>query len=134
MIVSPLAVLVALAAIVYGSILLEERFAVVRALGSMLFAIVLAAVAANIGLLPSSSPAYDALNGISVNVGIALILLGIDFRSVLGVGAGMLKAFGLGALGTAVGAIVATLLIHDAIGPEAWKLAGQYTGPTPAVA
>ena len=99
-----------------------------RALGSVLLAIVIAAIAANLGLLPSQSAVYDALGGIGVNLGIALILLGVDFRSVVKAGPSMLMAFGLGVIGTAAGALVATYFLHDAIGPEAWKLAGQYTG------
>ena len=125
---SPLLVLFLLTGIVWVSIYLEERIAAARALGSVLLAIVLAAIAANVGLLPSKSAAYDALGGIGVNIGIALVLLGVDFRSVVKAGPTMLVAFGLGAVGTAAGALVATYFLHDAVGPETWKLAGQYTG------
>lgn len=125
---SPLLVLFLLTGIVWVSIYLEERIAAARALGSVLLAIVLAAIAANVGLLPSKSAAYDALGGIGVNIGIALVLLGVDFRSVVKAGPTMLVAFGLGAVGTAAGALMATYFLHDAVGPETWKLAGQYTG------
>ncbi len=125
---SPLFVLFLLTGIVWVSIYLEERLAVARALGSVLLAIVISAIAANLGFLPSQSAAYDALGGIGVNIGIALILLGVDFRSVVKAGPGMLVAFGLGVVGTAAGALVATYFLHDAVGPETWKLAGQYTG------
>ncbi len=40
----------------------------------------------------------------------------------------MLAAFGIGAVGTAVGAIVGALTLHGLVGPETWKLAGQFTG------
>ena len=125
---SPLLVLFLLTGIVWVSIYLEERIALARALGSALLGIVLAAIAANLGLLPSQSAAYDALSGIGVNIGIALILLGVDFRSIVKAGPSMLVAFALGVAGTAVGALLAYYLLHDAVGPEAWKLAGQYTG------
>ncbi|NIQ56004.1 MAG: DUF819 family protein, partial [Gammaproteobacteria bacterium] len=128
MITEPLAVFLALAAIVYLSLWLEEHWRVARALGSVLLAIVLAAVAANLGLLPSRSGVYYTLGGIGVNLGIALILLGVDVRSVIRAGPAMLAAFGLGAVGTAAGAVLATVMLHDAVGPESWKLAGQYTG------
>ncbi len=72
---SPLLVLFLLTGIVWVSIYLEEHIAVARALGSVLLAIVIAAIAANLGFLPSQSAAYDALGGIGVNIGIALILL-----------------------------------------------------------
>lgn len=128
MIRDPLAVVLVLAVVVYVSLRLEERFAIARVLGSVLLAIVLGAVLANVGLLPQTSPAYDALGGIVVNLGIALILLGVDVRSVIRAGPGMLAAFALGAVGTVVGVVVGAFVLHDAVGPETWKLAGQYTG------
>jgi uncharacterized membrane protein len=39
----------------------------------------------------------------------------------------MLGAFGMGALGTVAGTVVAALALSGAIGGETWKLAGQYT-------
>jgi uncharacterized membrane protein len=63
-----------------------------------------------------------------VSVGIALILFNVNIRSVLDAGPRMLAAFGLGALGTAMGAVVGALLFSGLVGPETWKLAGQFTG------
>ncbi len=128
MITDPLAVLLVLAAIVYLSIVLEARFAFARILGSVLLAIVLAAVASNLGLLPGSSSAYQALGAMGVNLGIAWILLGVDVRSVVRAGPRMAAAFGLGAVGTTLGVVLGALILHRFIGPETWKLAGQYTG------
>ncbi len=39
----------------------------------------------------------------------------------------MLAAFTIGAVGSAVGACVAAVMLADSIGLETWKLAGQYT-------
>ena len=128
MIEAALPVTLVLALVVYVSIRLEERVRVVRALGSVLVAIVIAAVLANAGILSSRSPAYGLLGGLGVNIGVVLILLGVDLRTVREAGAPMLAAFFLGAAGTAIGSVLATLLLSDAVGPEAWKLAGQYTG------
>ena len=66
--------------------------------------------------------------GTGVNVGIALILLNVDVRSVLSAGPRMLAAFGIGAVGTAVGALVGVLTLSSLVGAETWKLAGQFTG------
>ncbi len=128
MIVAPLAVLLSLAAIVFLSIKLEERYAPARALGSTLLAILIALVLSNLGLLPHRSEAYDALGDIGVSLGIALVLLGVDIHSVVRAGPRMLGAFALGALGTVLGAIGATFVVRQGIGPEVWKLAGQYAG------
>lgn len=128
MISDPLAVFLALAAIAFFAIWLEVRFRFAQILCAVLLAIVLAAVAANLRLIPAASPVYDMLGGVGVSLGIALILLGVDIRTVLSAGPRMLAAFGLGAAGTIVGSVVGTALLHDALGPETYKLAGQYTG------
>ncbi len=128
MITDPFAVLVVLAAVVYASIVLDQQFRVFRALGSVLVAILLGMVLSNAGFLPDRSPTYDFLSSTGVSVAIVLILLTVDVRSVFSAGPKMLFAFLLGAAGTAIGAASAALVFSSEVGPETWKLAGQYTG------
>ncbi len=40
----------------------------------------------------------------------------------------MLKAFGIGAVGTAIGSTIMAIFLFPSIGPETWKLSGQFTG------
>jgi uncharacterized membrane protein len=124
----PLAVFTALAAIVLVAVVLERRSRLVAPLGSVLTAIVLGALLGNLGVLPAVSSAYDALGGIGVNLAIALVLLGVNVETLWRAGPRMLGAFLLGAVGTAAGALAGAALLSGAIGPETWKLAGQYTG------
>ncbi|MEE8586303.1 MAG: DUF819 family protein [Acidobacteriota bacterium] len=128
MVSSPLAVLLVLAAVVYLAVRLAEHVALFRSLGAALVAILLAMLLSNLRFLPEESPAYDFLVGPALSFGIALILLSVDYRSIVQAGPRMLAAFGIGALGTAVGATVSGLALHSLVGPETWKLAGQYTG------
>jgi uncharacterized membrane protein len=128
MIEDPFAVFLALAAVVFVAIQLERYVGVFRSLGAALVGILLAMLLSNIGILPGTSPTYEFLMGTGVNLAIALILLSVDLGSVLKAGSGMLAAFGIGALGTAVGAITGGLLLSGFVGPETWKLAGQFTG------
>jgi uncharacterized membrane protein len=128
MISNPVAVGALLAGVVWLSVRLEERFALVRSLSAALVAILLSMALSNVGLIPGNSPAYEFLFGPGVMAGIALIMLSVDLRSVISAGPTMLAAFGIGAVGSAVGAIVATLVFGGMVGPEAWKLGGQYTG------
>ena len=128
MIRDPLAVVLAMAAVVFVSVWMERRVRMIRAVGSVLTAIVLGALLSNVGVLPAQSEAYGILGGMVVSLGIALILLGVDIRTVLRAGPGMLAAFALGAVGTVMGGILGGFLLADAVGPETWKLAGQYTG------
>lgn len=128
MISDPAAVLCVLAAVVFISIRLEERFTLFRSLGAALVGILLAMLLSNIGLIPGNSPTYEFLVGPGVSTGIALILLSVDVRSILQAGPRMLAAFGIGAAGTAIGAIAGGLLLSGMVGPETWKLSGQFTG------
>lgn len=127
MITDPTAVFFVLSAVVAVAIVLELRTSVFRALGSALVGILLGMLLSNVGLIPGESPAYDFLGGPAVYAGIVLILLTVDVRSIVEAGPTMLAAFTVGAVGSAAGASISALLLADAIGPETWKLAGQYT-------
>lgn len=127
MITNPTAVFFLLATVVAVAVLLEIRVRVFRALGSALVGILLGMVLSNTGVIPGESPAYDFLGGPAVSAGIILILLTVDIKSVAKAGPRMLGAFVIGGLGSALGASAAAVLLADSIGPETWKLAGQYT-------
>ncbi len=127
MITNPTAVFFVLATVVAVAVLLEIRTKVFRALGSALVGILLGMLLSNTGIIPGESPAYDFLGGPAVSAGIVLILLTVDIKSVAKAGPKMLAAFTIGGIGSALGASAAALLLNDAIGPETWKLAGQYT-------
>jgi uncharacterized membrane protein len=125
-ITDPLAVFLTLAIVVQVSIKLEERVPLFRALGAALTGILLGMFLSNAGVLPGESAAYDFLMGDGVYFGIALILLGVNLQSLFQAGPGMLAAFGIGAFGTVMGAVVGAMLLSGVVGPETWKLAGQY--------
>ena len=116
MINDPTAVLFILTAVVVVATVLEARHHLFRSLGSALLAILFAMVLSNAGLIPGESSVYVFLGGPAVSAGIALILLGVDVRTVIKAGPTMLAAFA-----------VAGYVLADSIGLEAWKLAGQYT-------
>ena len=128
MITNPWAVFLVLAAVVSAAIWLEKRYRLFRSLSAALVGILLAMILSNVGIIPGDSKAYDYLIDPGVSLGIVLILLSVDIRTVLQAGPGMLAAFGLGSLGTAVGALASGLLLAPLVGPETWKLSGQFTG------
>jgi uncharacterized membrane protein len=128
MITEPLPIFLTLAAVVYISVVLENRVRLFKAFGAALTGILLGMVLSNSGILPGESPTYDFLMGDGVYFGIALILLSVNLRSVFQAGPGMMAAFGIGAVGTATGAIVGGFFLSGLVGPETWKLAGQFTG------
>jgi uncharacterized membrane protein len=128
MITEPLAQLLLLVVIVFVSLVLAKRFTLFRSLGAGLVGILLGMAASNSGILPGESPVYEFLSGTGVSIGVVLILLCVDVRSVLQAGPRMLVAFGLGALGSAIGAMIAGLVFFRQVGDETWKLAGQFGG------
>ncbi|GMR13121.1 MAG: DUF819 family protein [Gemmatimonadota bacterium] len=128
MISDPMAVIVVLAAVVYLAIRLEEEYHLFRSLGSALVAILIALLLSNVGIIPGESPAYVFLVGPGVSVGIVLILISVDVRTVFSAGPAMLGAFALGAVGTIVGAVTGAFLWSGMVGPETWKLSGQFAG------
>lgn len=128
LVTEPLAVLAILALVVVISLKLEAHFSIVRSLSPALVGILLGMLLSNGRIIPGESSVYDFLQSTGVSVGIVLILTSVDLRSVVQAGPSMLAAFGLGALGTAVGATVAGYLLEGQIGDETWKLSGQFTG------
>ena len=128
MISDPVAVFIVLAGVVYVAVQLDRRVKVFGALGSAMMSILLAMALSNAGLLPDRSLTYELRASTGVSVALVLILLSVDLRSVISAGPKMLVAFLIGAVGTAFGAISAALALSGVVGPETWKLAGQYTG------
>ncbi len=128
MVTNTLAILVILSFSVIASLWLEKRFALCRKLGAGGIAILIGIALSNSGFLTDDSVAYDFLMSQGVSASIVLILLSIDIRSIKAAGPVMLKAFILGAVGSALGAIIMCWILADDIGEEAYKLAGQFTG------
>ncbi|HSF14871.1 MAG TPA: DUF819 family protein [Vicinamibacteria bacterium] len=128
LVADPLAVLVVIALVVFVSLKLEAHVSFFRSMGAALVALVLGMVLSNAGVVPGESSVYGFLQGAGVSLGIVLILTAVDVRSIVDAGPKMLAAFGLGAFGSAVGAMVAGFFLRGSIGDETWKLAGQFTG------
>jgi len=126
LITDPTAVFFVLAAVVSVALGLERRWHLFRSFGAAFVGILLGMILSNTGVLPGRSPAYDFLVGPAVSAGIVLILLSVDVRTIVKAGPRMLAAFAIGAVGSMVGAAVAALLLARQVGPETWKLAGQY--------
>lgn len=128
MITDPFAVFLALAAVVFTAVWLESRYRFFRTASAGLMCLTFGMLLSNSGILPGDAEAYNQLGTIWVNAAIVLILLAVDLKTIRQAGSKMLGAFGIGAIGTMTGVAAATLLWSGAVGPEAWKLSGQFTG------
>ncbi|MEQ9414854.1 MAG: DUF819 family protein [Cyclobacteriaceae bacterium] len=128
MVTNTIAVFFVLAFSVIISLWLEKRYKTFKKLGAGALAIIIGIILSNSGFLPGDSPAYDFLMSQGVSASIVLILLSVDIRSIKKAGPTMLKAFLLGAVGSALGAMTMSYILADSIGSETYKLAGQFTG------
>lgn len=132
---TPLAILAVLALVVLASEWLVRR-TVLRHAGTALLGILLAAVLANVGVIPAGStaaapvPVYDGIFAYVAPLAIFWLLLGVNLRTVRKAGVPMLALFVIGAWGTAMGAFAAAKLVGggDALHGQLAAVAGMYTG------
>jgi len=107
-----------------------------RHLGSALIVILLAAVAANTGVIPAGSPPdapvaiYDVIFSHVAAIGLFWLLLHVNLRSLIKVGGPLVTLFLIGSAGTVLGVVVAMRTINagHVIGPLGGPVAGMFAG------
>jgi uncharacterized membrane protein len=99
-----------------------------RHAGVALLVIIVTAVVSNVGLIPTNgSPVYDGIFGYVAPLSIFWLLLGVNLRAVLEAGPRLLLLFLLGAVGTALGVVVALAMLGDApFGEQTPAMAGMF--------
>jgi uncharacterized membrane protein len=122
----PVALLALVLTVVAAARLLEQRLAWVQTISSAVVCTLIGMLFANGGVIPQASPVYDGVNAYAVPYAIVLVILGSDLRDLGRAGRPMVAAFLLATAGSFGGSLVATLAFAGMVGPEAWKLAGQF--------
>jgi uncharacterized membrane protein len=117
-----------LAAILWTStfgLTLERRTIIGKALSAPLATMALALVLANVGVIPFASPIYEAVNRYAVSLAVPMLLYDSDLRRVVADTGSLLAAFGVGAMATVIGTLVAfPLLPMRSLGKsQAYKVA-----------
>jgi uncharacterized membrane protein len=110
------------------------RHTVLRHAGAALLVIVVTAIAANLGIIPSSStaaapvPVYDAVFTYVAPISIFWLLLQVNLRDVMKAGLPLIALFLIGSVGTVAGAIAGMSLVHGSvsIGPLFKAVGGMY--------
>ena len=102
-------------------------------LGTAFTTILLTAITANLGLIPSSSPAtplYDGIFSYVAPISIFFLMLSVNLNSLRKAGARMLLMFLVGTVGTLIGALVAMWAVSgkESIGALFYALGGMFTG------
>jgi len=109
------------------------RFKGWKTIGTPILVIVIAAIVANIGIIPTATaghPIYDSVFVYLAPMGIFITLLEVDLKSIKKAGGPILLMFLIGGLGTTIGVLVSWFVVQPAaeIGPMANALAGMFTG------
>jgi uncharacterized membrane protein len=128
MIADPVALMAFMFALIALSRWLERTVAVVRTISSAVVCTLLGIVLSNLGVIPHASPAYEAVNTFAIPYAIVLVILASDLRDLRTAGGAMVACFALAALGSFAGGLASGLLFAPRIGPETWKLSGQFAG------
>ncbi len=128
----PLAILLVLSACVALAEWLGRR-RYFSHVGSALLVIVITAVAANLGVIPTAvapRPIYDVIFGTIAPLGVFWLLLDVDIARIRRAGGPILAAFGLGAIGTVVGVVAGMAVVdgEQSIGPGFRALGGMFVG------
>ncbi len=128
MITTPLALATLIAGCTALAFRLDYRFPALGKVGASMMAIIFGAILSNAGLVPVSSPVYDAVLGPVTSVSIAWLLLSVDLRDLAKAGPRMTGAFGIAVLGTVLGAFTAALIYGSRFGEDTHRIAGALTG------
>ena len=126
MIQHPVALLAFMFGVVAFSRLLEQRVRWVQTISSAVVCTLLGIALSNLGVIPHTSPAYDAVNTYAIPYAIVLVILATDVAELRLAGGPMLVAFVLACVGSGVGGVVSGVFFAPSVGPETWKLAGQF--------
>ena len=124
---------VLLLCIVLSELLVRRTF--LAHLGSALVVIVLTAIAANAGLIPTVSPdhpvpLYDAVFAHVAPLAIFWLLLRVDLRATLKAGGAMIALFLIGSAGTVAGVLVGMAVVDrgGVFGAQQNALGGMFVG------
>lgn len=109
------------------------RYTILKHLSSSLLVIILGAIFANLGIIPTASnapPLYDSIFTYIAPASIFFLLLGVNLEHIKKAGAPMLITFFVGAAGTMIGVVIALQLIDykSLFGTDSQAIAGMMTG------
>jgi uncharacterized membrane protein len=105
----------------------------IRHLSAALIIIILGAIEANLGLIPTASnapPLYDGIFTYISPLAIFFLMLGIQLRSLKKAGVPMIACFFLGSFATMAGVLISIWLFNgrQSIGEQFFVIGGMYTG------
>ena len=109
------------------SIVLEQKYKWAAKITGAIIALLGAMFLANLKIIPTSSSVYDTVWDYVIPVAIPLLLFKADIRKIYKESGRMFGMFNISALGTVLGAFVATFIFGGFV-PHLYKIAGMITG------
>lgn len=128
MISAPLPLVAVIAAAAALAFWLDRHVPWLSKAGASLMVLVFGALLSNFGVVPPTSPVYDAVAGPVTLLAIAWLLLSVNLGDLKLAGPRMLAAFALAVVGIMAGAFVAAVVFGPTLGGNASLLAGVFTG------
>lgn len=128
MISDPVALMAFMFGLIASSRWLERTVPAVQKISSAVVCTLLGILLSNLGVMPHASPAYEGVNTYAVPYAIVLVILASDLRDLRTAGRSIVACFVLAAVGSFVGGVASGLLFAGRLGPETWKLSGQFSG------
>ena len=105
----------------------ERHWKWAQAVGAALICLVGGMLLSSLGLMPSTSGAYDVIWSMVTPLAIPLVLFAADLKKIIKESGKMLIMFLITCCGTMLGAILAAVIFHGKIA-EVWKPAAMFTG------
>lgn len=118
------AIIVVFAAV---SIYLEQNFKWGEKLSGPVIGLILAVIAVNARIIPSSAPTYDTIWSYCIPLSVAMLLFRADLKKIFKETGTLMICFIIASVGTILGAFVAFFALRGAI-PELAEMAGVLTG------
>ncbi len=109
------------------SIYLEQKFTWASKISGAIIGLLGALVLANLRVIPTDAPVYDAVWGYIVPLAVPLLLFKADLRKIWKESGRTFLAFNISTVGTILGAFLAAFLLKDLV-PEVAKTTGMMTG------
>ena len=128
MIQDPVALLAFMFLVVAFARWLESRVSVVKKISSAVVCTLLGIAFGNLGVIAQEGPVHTAINNFAVPYSIVLVILASNFGEMKRAGSRIVGCFALSAVATFMAALIAGVLFASWLGPETWKLSGQFAG------
>lgn len=109
------------------SIWLEQKYVWASKITGAIIALLGAMALSNFNVIPLESPVYDVVWGYVVVLAIPMLLFQANIKKIWRESGRLLSIFLIGAVGTALGAIIAFLLLKNSF-VDLYKVAGMMTG------